>query len=59
MVRQVPNGRQVPSLTSRDMFHLDGLHVSMGCQVPNSRQVPSWTPHNTVCPNGRHVLIGY
>ena len=53
MGRQVPNGRQVPSLTSRDMFHLDGR------QVPNSRQVPSWTPHDTVCPNGRHVLMGY
>ena len=55
---QVPRGHQVPSLTLRDMFRLDGRHVSMGRQVPrghqgpSSRQVPSPTPRNTFRPDG-------
>ena len=35
MGHQVPNGRQVPSLTLRDTFRPNGRHVSMGRQVPN------------------------
>ena len=64
MGRRLLRGRQVPSLSPHDTFHLDGCHVSMshqvpkGYQVPSVRQVPSLISCGTLRLNSRHVSMG-